>query len=410
MTNEQGKATAHLIIIGNITKRRMAEKNLILAKEKAEEANMLKTAFLSNLSHEIRTPLNHILGFLELLLMKDIPHEEREEYTSIVRGSSEILLKRIEDVINISKIETKQMEVHNDNLAVSDILSHVHAEARTLQAKQEKTEVQVVLNQHSDHRNLIISADIRKVHQILVNLLENSLVFTHHGSIELGYFIENNNGICFYVKDTGVGIAPEFHESIFEHFRQVDNSPTRKIGGSGLGLAIARGMASLMGGNISLKSEPGKGSTFFLHLPESIISIEPLVEDTPSSGLDFNWLGKKIVVADYELASFNLLKVMLAKTEADLFWVKSGDELISELYNNHPDIILIDADLPGMSLKRLVKTIKRKTKQVPLIVMGQELDTDDIRLLEKSESIQLLFKPLNKSKLLHKIAPFLSVD
>ncbi len=410
ITNEQGKATAHLIIIGNITKRRMAEKNLILAKEKAEEANMLKTAFLSNLSHEIRTPLNHILGFLELLLMKDIPHEEREEYTSIVRGSSEILLKRIEDVINISKIETKQMEVHNDNLAVSDILSHVHAEARTLQAKQEKTEVQVVLNQHSDHRNLIISADIRKVHQILVNLLENSLVFTHHGSIELGYFIENNNGICFYVKDTGVGIAPEFHESIFEHFRQVDNSPTRKIGGSGLGLAIARGMASLMGGNISLKSEPGKGSTFFLHLPESIISIEPVVEDTPSSGLDFNWLGKKIVVADYELASFNLLKVMLAKTEADLFWVKSGDELISELYNNHPDIILIDADLPGMSLKRLVKTIKRKTKQVPLIVMGQELDTDDIRLLEKSESIQLLFKPLNKSKLLHKIAPFLSVD
>jgi len=408
MTNEQGKATAHLIIIGNITKRRMAEKNLILAKEKAEEANMLKTAFLSNLSHEIRTPLNHILGFLELLLMKDIPHEEREEYTSIVRGSSEILLKRIEDVINISKIETKQMEVHNDNLAVSDILSHVHAEARNLQAKQDKMDVQVILNEHSDHRNLIISADIRKVHQILVNLLENSLVFTHEGSIELGYFIENNNGICFYVKDTGVGIAPEFHESIFEHFRQVDNSPTRKIGGSGLGLAIARGMASLMGGSITLQSEPGNGSTFFLHLPESIISIEPLVEDTPSSELNFNWLGKKIVVADYELASFNLIKVMLAKTEADLFWVKSGDELISELYNNHPDIILIDADLPGTSLKRLVKTIKRKTKQVPLIVMGQELDTDDIRLLEKSESIQLLFKPLNKSKLLHKITPFFS--
>jgi len=408
MTNEQGKATAHLIIIGNITKRRMAEKNLILAKEKAEEANMLKTAFLSNLSHEIRTPLNHILGFLELLLMKDIPHEEREEYTSIVRGSSEILLKRIEDVINISKIETRQMEVHNDNLAVSDILSHVLAEARNLQTKQEKTDVQVILNQHSDHRNLIISADIRKVHQILVNLLENALVFTHEGSIELGYFIENNNGICFYVKDTGVGIAPEFHESIFEHFRQVDNSPTRKIGGSGLGLAIARGMASLMGGNITLQSEPGNGSTFFLHLPESIISIEPLIDETPSSELDFNWLGKKIVVADYELASFNLIKVMLAKTEADLFWVKTGDELISELYNNHPDIILVDADLPGTPLKRLVKTIRRKTKQVPLIVMGQDPDTDEIHLLEKSESVQLLFKPLNKSELLHKINPFLS--
>lgn len=400
MANEQGKATAHLIIIGNITKRRLAEQNLILAKEKAEEANMLKTAFLSNLSHEIRTPLNHILGFLELLLMKGIPHEEREEYTSIVRGSSEILLKRIEDVIYISKIETRQMELHNDNLVVSDILKHVHAEAKNIQNQQKKTNLEVILNEHIDHRNLVISADIRKVHQILVNFLDNALVFTHEGCIELGYFIENKNGICFYVKDTGVGIAPEYHESIFEHFRQVDNSPTREIGGSGLGLAIARGMASLMKGSITLDSKLGDGSTFYLHLPESIISIEPLIEESQLSDMAFNWLGKKIMIADYELASFNLLKLMLTKTEADLFWAKTSDELTIELYNNKPDIIVIDVDLPGTPLKKLIKTLKQKNKEVPLIIMGQQNDKDEIQLIEKTHAVHWLLKPIEKRKLL----------
>lgn len=400
MANEQGKATAHLIIIGNITKRRLAEQNLILAKEKAEEANMLKTAFLSNLSHEIRTPLNHILGFLELLLMKGIPHEEREEYTSIVRGSSEILLKRIEDVIYISKIETRQMELHNDNLVVSDILNHVHAEAKNIQNQQKKTNLEVILNEHIDHRNLVISADIRKVHQILVNFLDNALVFTHEGCIELGYFIENKNGICFYVKDTGVGIAPEYHESIFEHFRQVDNSPTREIGGSGLGLAIARGMASLMKGSITLDSKLGDGSTFYLHLPESIISIEPLIEESQLSDMAFNWLGKKIMIADYELASFNLLKLMLTKTDADLFWAKTSDELTIELYNNKPDIIVIDVDLPGTPLKKLIKTLKQKNKEVPLIIMGQQNDKDEIQLIEKTHAVHWLLKPIEKRKLL----------
>ncbi len=400
MTNEQGKATAHLIIIGNITKRRLAEQNLILAKEKAEEANMLKTAFLSNLSHEIRTPLNHILGFLELLLMRDIPHEEREEYTSIVRGSSEILLKRIEDVIYISKIETRQMELHNDNLVVSDILKHVHAEAKNIQNQQKKTDLKVILNEHIDHRNLVISADIRKVHQILVNFLDNALVFTHKGRIELGYFIENKNGICFYVKDTGVGIAPEYHESIFEHFRQVDNSPTREIGGSGLGLAIARGMASLMNGSITLDSKLGNGSTFYLHLPESIISIEPLIEESQLSDIAFNWLGKKIMIAEYELASFNLLKLMLTKTEADLFWAKTSDELSIELYNNKPDIIIVDVDLPGTPFKKLIKTLKQKNKEIPLIIMGQQNDKDEIQLIEKTHAVHWLLKPIEKRKLL----------
>lgn len=408
MSNEQGKAIAHIIIIGNVTKRRMAEQNLILAKEKAEEANMLKTAFLSNLSHEIRTPLNHILGFLELLLMEGIQHEERQEYTSIVRGSSEILLKRIEDVIYISKLETRQMDVVNDNIAVSNILNQVLAEAKNLQNQQNKSNVQVHLNKHIDHRNLIISADIRKVHQILINFLENALVFTHEGRIELGYFIENKNGICFYVKDTGVGISPEFHESIFEHFRQVDNSPTREIGGSGLGLAIARGMASLMNGTITLDSILGQGSTFYLHLPESIISIEPLIDDTYNSDSNFKWLGKKILIADYELASFNLLKLMLTKTKADLFWIKTGDELISELYNNTPDVIIIDVDLPGMPIKKLIKTLKQKYKTIPLVIMGQENDKDEIQLLVKTIADHLLLKPIVKQNLLNLLNHFIS--
>lgn len=395
---------SYLIIIGNITKRREAEKNLILAKEKAEEANMLKTAFLSNLSHEIRTPLNHILGFLELLLMTDIPNEERIEYTTIVRNSSIILLKRIEDVINISKIETKQMDVHNDNLLVTSLLQRVHLEVKTLQNRQKNVDVPVVLADYPDYHNIIISADGRKVHQILINFLENALTFTQKGEIEIGFFIENKNGICFYVKDTGVGIDSKYHDSIFEHFRQVDNSPTREIGGSGLGLAIAKGMASLMNGNITLKSKPGKGSVFYLHLPESIISVEPTVEFSDTVEDRYNWSGKKILVADYELVNFNLIKVMLAKTNVEVSWIKTGEELIAEIYNQQPDGLIIDADLPGTPFNDFTATIKRRYPHIPMILMTLDNESSDLVAENKNNADFFLSKPIEKRKLLKSIS------
>jgi len=403
ITNSEQKATAHLIIIGNITQRRLAEKDLILAKEKAEEGNMLKTAFLSNLSHEIRTPLNHILGFLELLLMENLPSEDREEYTQIVRGSSDILLKRIEDVISISKIETRQMDVHNDNLAVSEILHYVFNESKRIQHQHNKQHLQIILNEQTDYRNLIISADIRKVHQILINFLDNAVVFTSTGQIELGYFIENMNGICFYVKDPGIGIAPEFHESIFEHFRQVDNSPTRVVGGSGLGLAIASGMAKLMKGSITLDSTPEKGSTFYLHLPESIISVHSMEPSYNQLGIDYSWTDKTILIADYELANFNLMKMMLSKTKVELHWAKTGEKLISHLNEFKVDLVILDVDLPRIPLVELINRIKEQDRQIRIVIIGNELDFEQTQVIEKEHVDHLLFKPINKPELLHVI-------
>ncbi|MFA5417592.1 MAG: ATP-binding protein [Bacteroidales bacterium] len=403
ITNGGGKATAHLIIIGNITQRRLAEKNLILAKEKAEEGNILKTAFLSNLSHEIRTPLNHILGFLELLLMEDLPSEDREEYTQIVRGSSDILLKRIEDVINISKIETRQMDVHNDNLAVAEIVKNVFSESKRIQHQHNKQNLQVVINEQTEYGNLIISADIRKVHQILINFLDNAVIFTNVGKIEIGYFVENKNGVCFYVKDPGIGIAPEFHESIFEHFRQVDNSPTRVVGGSGLGLAIASGMAKLMNGFISLDSTPGQGSTFYLHLPESIISVDSVLPANKQVVSEYNWIDKNIMVADYELVNFNLINVMLAKTKANLHWAKTGENLMSHLKERKEDLIVLDVDIPGIPLVELIDLIKQQHNEVRILAIGNELELEQTEMLEKSQVDKILFKPIEKATLLQEI-------
>lgn len=401
--SSEGKVQSYMIIIGDITKRKLAESNLIKAKEKAEEANMLKTAFLSNLSHEIRTPLNHILGFLELLLVEETSKEERAEYSAIVQGSSDDLLKRIDDVIDISKIETGQMDIRKEKVNVIDFLVDLYHDCKNYKLKHKRDDVELVLNKHHDYTDVVILTDPVKLRQIIFNFVDNAFIFTTEGKVEIGFTIQDKNGISFYVKDTGVGIDAEHHESIFEHFRQVDNSSTRKVGGSGLGLAISRGLAHLMTGNISMQSKPGSGSIFYLCLPESIISLETKSINYSPADPVYDWRNSTILIAEYEEVDYNLLRVILNKTKAKLIRAKTGDEAIRLYHENKPDLILINFDLPVINGAEFAKIIKSKNSMIPIIAQIDFANENTISDANAAGIDKLIIKPIQKGTLLSTI-------
>jgi PAS domain S-box-containing protein len=401
--SDNDEVISYMIIIGDITKRKLAESNHIKAKEKAEEANMLKTAFLSNLSHEIRTPLNHILGFLELLLIDDISGEEREEYSTIVRGSSEVLLKRIDDIIDISKIETGQMDISKEKVNVIDFLVELFEDCKSLRSKYKRETVDFKINTLHDYTDIVLLTDPVKLRQILFSFIDNAFIFTQEGKVEIGFTIKDKNGICFYVKDTGVGIDSKHHESIFEHFRQVDNSSTRKIGGAGLGLAISRGLSQLLNGNISMQSKSGFGSAFYLSLPESIISLETkFISHSPADNI-YDWKNSTILIAEYEEVDYNLLKVILSKTNAKLLRAKTGDEAIRIYHENKPDLILINFDLPVINGEEFAKIIKSKNSMIPIIAQIDFANEEDIKKSRNAGIDKLITKPIQKSNLLSTI-------
>ena len=250
-------------IVGSALNHYENEKKLIAAKVKAETADKLKTTFMQNLSHEIRTPLNGIMGFSELLGNSKISESKKTEYVEIIHECGQQLLGIVENLIRISTIESGNEKIRKGAKSVNDIIFDL---TTLYEAKAEK--IKLKLNSYTDlsNRDSIIYTDVVKLQQILTNLLNNALKFTQKGFIEFGYLRENDF-LKFYVKDTGIGIAPEQHEKIFERFRQIDSSTSRKFGGNGLGLSIAKSYTELMGGKIWLESSFGKGSAFYFTIP-----------------------------------------------------------------------------------------------------------------------------------------------
>lgn len=240
-------------------------KELKIAKEKAEESDRLKSAFLANMSHEIRTPLNGIIGFSTLLNKGGMSEENYKRYSSIIKNSGQRLLSVINDVFDISLIHAGQMRVEKNLFEINVLLDEVVTFYETIQ-KDRINSVEFKLVK-SSNKEIKILNDKYRLHQILKNLLDNAFKFTTKGKVEYGYLPVKNNIITFYVKDTGIGIPKKFQENIFSAFRQVDDSITRDYEGVGLGLSICEGLLQRMGGKIWVESEINKGSTFYFTLP-----------------------------------------------------------------------------------------------------------------------------------------------
>ena len=255
-----------LNITRDITDRKKVETELLLAKEKAEESNRLKSSFLANLSHELRTPMNGILGFAELLDDDTLTREVRNEYISVINDSGQSLLEVITNLMDISKIDSQQIESRFRSFNLNSLLNELLKWVKSERIYREKSHIKLDLVMELADEESVITSDPGKIRHVISLLLHNAAKFTSEGTIRFGYSIHGRN-IRIFVQDTGKGISRDKLETIFERFRQEDETMSRKYGGVGLGLTIAKSLVNLIGGKIMLDSELGKGSTFWFEIP-----------------------------------------------------------------------------------------------------------------------------------------------
>ena len=359
-------------IYRDITDRKRIEKSLIIAKEKAEESDRLKSAFLSNMSHEIRTPMNAILGFSGLLSDPESSEEEKNEYIEIIKERGNDLMRIISDIIDVAKIESGQLKISIKDCKVNRLLEDIHTTFTQIKQKQGKNNVDLIIHLEVPDHEFTILTDPQRLRQVITNLVENALKFTESGAIEFGYAIKEDVGIGksieFFIEDSGIGIPQEMHAVIFERFRQVDDSHTRTYGGTGLGLTICKNLTHLMGGELNLQSEVGKGTRFTITLPMWTISSqreEPAEDKTKTKERD--WKEKVILIAEDEESNYTFLEHVLKRTGVKLLWAQNGMEAVNIAQTEKIDLILMDIRMPGMDGYEASEIIKKGNKSLPII-------------------------------------------
>jgi PAS domain S-box-containing protein len=360
----QGKK-AMLEIFQDISDKKRNENELIAAKEKAEESDRLKTAFLNNISHEIRTPMNAIVGFSALLGEQPLDRETQQIYIETIMQSSDHLLSIISDIVDISNIEAKLVKIVLSDIDAKSTVSSI-CDRFSLKAADKNINLECNL-ELTDLESMII-ADTTKLNQILSNLIDNALKFTRVGTISVGARL-TGDFLQFSVSDTGIGIPQEFHHKIFDRFFQVDNGVSRLHEGTGLGLSIIKAYIEIMGGRIWLKSEVGKGTIFFFEIPYlnqsyKLISVEQ--KDFPGP-IAFN-SKKTILVAEDDEGNFRLISYYLNRSNVNIVRACTGKEAFTILTSAmNVDIILMDIKMPEMDGYTAVKLIRDLNIDIPII-------------------------------------------
>ena len=348
------------------TKSKTAKKELIKAKEKAEESDRLKSAFLANMSHEIRTPMNGILGFAELLKSPHLNGDKQNEYISIIEKSGARMLNIINDIINISKIEAGLMDL---NIIESDINQQLEYIYHFFKPEIEAKGIQFTLNNNLTTKDARINTDREKLYAILTNLVKNAIKFTKIGHIEIGCDIKDNN-LQFYIKDTGMGIRDNLKRNIFERFIQADNKDKEAYQGAGLGLAISKSYINMLGGEIWVESEFGVGSTFYFKLPyyETPINEQQIEKKTTRLFKDKNPSKLNILITEDDEASEKLISIAVEEFSKKVICVQDGLKAVEECRKNpNIDLILMDMQMPIMNGYLATSEIRKFNKDVIII-------------------------------------------
>ena len=401
-------ALSFLIIIGDVSKRKLTEHELIKALQKAEESDKLKTAFLASMSHEIRTPMNHIIGFTEFMKDLSLPSYERDEYAGIIFDSGQLLLRLIDDIIDIAKIESGQMQLHISVFSLNEVLYSVFKAFNEMRGRRGKENIVFTIQMPEVASTVFMKSDAVRLQQLFYNLLDNAFKFTDEGQVIMGYTIENN-AIYFFVEDSGTGIPPNQQEHIFKRFRQLDYGPTKKYGGTGLGLAIVKGLIDLLDGHIDVSSEPGRGTRFQFSLPGLILQANsrpsaPMVV-TPKT----NWSAYTILVVEDERTNYNLIMIMLRPSQANILWAMNGKEAVAmmEKHLDSIDLVLMDIRLPLMNGYDATRAVKKINPAVPVIAQTAYAMDVEIQTAMEAGCDGYITKPIERNLLLETIAAHL---
>lgn len=394
-------------IVRDIRERVKYIKKLKKAKEKAEESDRLKSAFLANISHEIRTPLNGIIGFSELLSQLDLSKSQKAGYTGLIKKSSDQLLKVINDILEISKIETGQLMVFNSDFSLNQLLDDLKNELDDLIGQNNKN-IKTHLEKSFLNGEDIIYTDKEKVKQVLRYILNNAEKFTKEGNIEFGYSVSENNTILFYVKDTGIGLSAEKHKLVFERFRQADDSHSREYGGTGLGLPIAKALIELLGGDISIKSELNEGTLIEFSVRfEFAKNLEK--EETKELSGDPDLGGRKVLVVEDDSESSLLLSEYLYFCNANVLKASKGQEALEISKTNNPDLIFMDIRLPDMDGLEVTKEVRKIMPSAYIIAQTAYASDEDRQKCFDAGCNDYLSKPIDKNILYNSINKYLYI-
>ncbi len=395
-----------VVVLNDIRPLKEKEGELWEAKNKAEESDRLKSEFLANMSHEIRTPMNGIMGFARLLKQEGPEDDAWEHYTDIIYQSAEHLLRIINDIVDFSKIQAGQYEIQQDEIELEKFMEECRILFEENKKNHGKENLDFIISIDQDLKNKKIIADRIKLKQVLSNLVENALKFTLKGTIELGCYIEGEY-IRFFVSDTGIGIPEEYHEMIFEKFRQVDSSATREYGGTGLGLTISKELVRIFGGEMSLESEPGKGSTFYFTIPLKFSGKEKMKEE-PIHNVNYDWKDKTILVVEDDYTSFLYFENLLEPTNVNLLHADTAEKGWEFYLNEEIDLILMDIRLGGTSGLELTQKIRNHNKTIPIIAQTAYAMSDDRKKCMDAGCNDYLAKPVEMENLFSKISRFLN--
>jgi signal transduction histidine kinase/ligand-binding sensor domain-containing protein len=375
------------------------------ALRKARESDQLKSAFLANMSHEIRTPMNAIVGFSSLLEDEENTTDERREYIEMIHSNSESLLMLINDILDLSLIEANQLVVRPEPFNLNDLVDQI-ASYFIMKNRHAGFEVRVSHSLMED--NLVLISDKLRVKQILLNFISNACKFTTHGRVEFGTRIENNR-LQLYVKDTGIGISMEDIPYLFERFRKLGKESTSMTRGAGLGLAISKRLADLLGGTISVQSEPGKGSVFTFSFPYEDRVVRSKTEDKyPQKSKSRDWTDKKILIVEDEEANYLYLQRLLEKTSASVAWAENGLEAVSQIESGiHFDLILMDIKMPMMDGIEALRKLKDKNPELTIIAQTAYAMPEDENALRQKGFDDYISKPIQRKDLLGLLEKYL---
>ena len=409
--DEQGAVSAYLAVKEDITEQKFAQQALLRAKEEAESATRMKSAFLANMSHEIRTPMNAILGFTELLLRDDSLSVQQRHYLTTVSRSGEHLLELLNDVLETSKIEAGQMRINSAPFDIRLMLDYLDSMFR--QKIEDKSLVFSVDADRLEYGHFV--ADQQKLRQIVINLLGNALKFTQAGRIDLRVWTEPCSGseptecyLFFEVADTGIGIAAAEQESIFQVFSQTREGA--QIGGTGLGLSISRSLARMMGGDIVVESEPGKGSCFRVHIcARAVVAAKLRPMKKRVVGLVESGARRRILIVDDEILNREFLQSFLLQIGFDVAEATDGDTALGLIASWQPDLVLMDVMMPGMDGNATTRKIREQWPELKVVGVSANVFEEAERKAYESGMNLYVRKPYKEIELLHAIGEMLSV-
>jgi PAS domain S-box-containing protein len=369
--------------IHDITERKQVEFELVKAKEKAEESDRLKSAFLANMSHEIRTPMNGILGFAELLKTPGITGDQQKEYIQIIRKSGDRMLNIINDIVDISKIESGQMVVSVSETMVNKQMEFLY---NFFRPEAQNKGIHLTSKNGLTDNESIIKTDKEKLYAILTNLIKNAIKYTDKGTIEFGYSVKTSTVVDesklkmkaglssdkeleFFIKDTGIGIPGDRIHAIFDRFVQADNSDKRAYQGAGLGLSISKAYVEMLKGKIRVESEIGKGSSFYFTIPfNAVHTSNPSINSNVSTNVTDHVKDLIILIAEDDEISDILISVAVRDFSKKLIKVRTGIDAVKACRNNPEiDLILMDVQMPGMNGYEATRQIRQFNKDIVII-------------------------------------------